>query len=143
MTHRQVYVPPEGPPHERPNPEIYKIMGENNIFLMLEDFYLELGQSSIREMFPEDLREASKKSGAFFVFLLGGPPLYQERYGPPMMRQRHMPFRIDENARQVWLSCFKKILIDADKKYDFPLEHYVGFWTFLVRFSGWMVNTKN
>lgn len=141
---RNIYVPPEGPPQGiMPHPEIYSQMGEDTIYKMLEDFYLELAKSSIRSMFPEDMREASRRSAAFFVFAMGGPPLYQQLYGPPMMRQRHLPFKIDESARQVWLDCFKVILKDADKKYNFPLTHMKSFVQFLDKFSAWMVNTKD
>lgn len=140
---RQFYVPPEGPPQGiNPSPQIYASMGEDAIYRMLEDFYSELEKSSIRDLFPPDMKEASKRSAAFFVFILGGPPLYQQMYGPPRMRQRHLPFAIDENARQIWLSCFKSILHEADKKYQFPIEHMEGFWNFLDRFSAWMVNTR-
>jgi hemoglobin len=142
-TERQFYVPPEGPPQGiNPNSQIYAKMGEDCIFKMLEDFYLELETSSIRHLFPEDLKEASKKSAAFFVFILGGPPLYQQQFGPPRMRQRHLPFAIDETARLVWLQCFRRILQDADKKYHFPMEHMDGFLQFLDKFSAWMVNTR-
>ncbi len=140
--HKDIYIPPGGPPQQRPNPAIYAKMGEANIFRMLEDFYLRLEKSEIRPMFPEDMVQASKKSGAFFVFLLGGPPLYQQRYGAPMMRQRHLPFAIDEAARQTWLACFREVLVDADKKYQFPMEYMAEFMTFLERFSAWMVNTR-
>lgn len=137
------YVPPEGPPQGiNPNPEIYAKMGEESIFQMLEDFYAELEKSSIRHLFPSDMKEASKKSAAFFVFILGGPPLYQQLYGPPRMRQRHMPFAIDESARLVWLQCFKKTLEGAEKKYHFPMEYMEGFIRYLDLFSAWMVNTK-
>ena len=140
---RDIFVPPEGPPQNvKPDPKIYLMMGEKNIYAMVEDFYRELEQSSIRSMFPENMIEASKRSAAFFVFLLGGPPLYQQQFGDPMMRRRHLPFVIDENARQVWLGCFKKILVNADKKYGFPMEYLDSFWQFLEKFSGWMVNTK-
>ncbi len=140
---RSIYVPPEGPPPADPrNSEIYAIMGEENIFRLLKDFYLELERSSIRSMFPTDMAAASRKSAEFFVFLLGGPPLYQQRHGAPMMRKRHLPFRIDEQARQVWLECFRKTLIDADKKYNFPMDHLENFWVFLEKFSSWMVNTQ-
>ncbi len=138
---REIYTPPEGPPQGIvPDSEIYLKMGENNIYKMLEDFYIELGKSSIKEMFTGDLLEASHRSAAFFVFIMGGPPLYQQKYGPPMMRKRHLPFKIDEQARQVWLECFRLTLIDADKKYQFPMEYYDNFWNFLDKFSGWMVN---
>lgn len=143
LPERQFYTPPEGPPQGiTPDPQIYEKMGEDAIFQMLEDFYLELEQSSIRHLFPEDMKEASKKSAAFFVFIMGGPPLYQQQFGPPRMRQRHLPFAIDENARQVWLQCFKKILQQAEEKYHFPMEHMDGFWRFLDQFSAWMVNKK-
>jgi hemoglobin len=138
----QVYVPPGGPPQSiTPSSQIYKKMGEDSIFKMLEDFYTELEKSSIRHLFPQDMKEASKRSAAFFVFILGGPPLYQQQYGSPRMRQRHLPFTIDEAARQVWLECFNKVLQKAEEKYQFPLEHKEGFLRFLDQFSAWMVNT--
>lgn len=142
-TEREFYVPPHGPPQDvLPSQDIYGLMGEDAIFKMLEDFYLELEKSTIRHLFPPDMKESSKRSAAFFVFILGGPPLYQQQFGPPRMRQRHLAFAIDENARQVWLDCFKHILKDADKKYHFPMLHMDGFWRFLDQFSAWMVNTR-
>lgn len=140
---KEIYVPPNGPPQNiRPNPAIYQTMGEQNIFKMLEDLYAAIGDSPIRELFPEDLVAASRKSAAFFITLCGGPPMYQQLYGPPMMRRRHIPFRIDESARQEWLKCFQNVLENAEEKYDFPAEHMDGFKLFLEGFSGWMINTK-
>lgn len=137
------YVPPGGPPQGAgPSKEIFAGMGRENIFRMCRDFYAELEQSEIRWMFSEDMPAASKKIAAFLVGLLGGPPLYHELYGPPQMRARHMPFAIDESARQVWLACFKKTLERAENKYDFPPEHVPGFIQFLEEFSAWMVNRK-
>lgn len=140
---RVIYVPPENPSQGLSlDPVIYIKMGEDGIYRMLEDFYGELEKSPIRHLFPQDMKEASRRSAAFFVFILGGPPLYQQQFGPPRMRQRHLPFIIDEEARQIWLNCFKRILEGADKKYQFPLEHLKGFVDYLEKFSAWMVNTK-
>ena len=142
MRRREVYIPPAGPPRvEPPSPEIYAQMGEENIFAMLEEFYRELEGSSLRAMFPQDMVTASRRSAAFFVGLLGGPPLYHQRYGNPMMRARHLPFEIDEAARQVWLACFERVLTHAPERYDFPAQHLEGFRQFLIGFSSWMVNT--
>ncbi len=139
---RDMYVPPGGPPRvEPPSSDIYAAMGEEAIFAMLADFYAGLEQSSIRALFPRDMQAASEKSAAFFVGLLGGPPLYHQRYGNPAMRARHMPFAIDEAARLVWLDCFEAVLVDAPQKYGFPAEHLAGFRAFLREFSRWMVNT--
>lgn len=137
----QPYIPPGGPPQvPPPSPEIYAHMGEENIFKMLEDVYLQFEDSTIRHMFPKNLIEASQKSGAFFVGLLGGPPLYHRRYGSPALRARHLPFPIDEAARQEWLRCFDTVLDTAVEKYNFPPQHLPTFRHFLHSFSTWMVN---
>lgn len=115
-------------------------MGEENIFRMCRDFYDEIGRSSIRNLFPEDLPAASEKIAAFLTGIFGGPPLYHERYGDPMMRARHLKFPINEAARQEWLRCFRVVLADAPARYGFPEEHLDGFIRFLEGFSGWMVN---
>ncbi len=142
MMQREIYIPPGGPPQVNPpNPEIFAVMGEANIFAMIADFYRELEQSSLRAIFPKDMQKASEKSAAFFVGLLGGPPLYHQRYGNPAMRARHMPFVIDEAARREWIVCFDRVLEDAPTKYTFPIEHLLGFRIFLLEFSGWMVNS--
>lgn len=137
-----VYVPNMRPNEvQPPSREIYDLMGEANIFAMLADFYQALEQSSIRHMFPKNMQKASEKSAAFFVGLLGGPPLYHQKYGNPAMRARHMPFPIDEAARLVWLDCFEAVLANAPQAYDFPEQHLDGFRQFLDGFSRWMVNT--
>lgn len=136
------YVPPGGPPTTGPSREIYDVMGSKNIYQMLEDFYAELERSDLRPMFPDDMKAASRRTAAFFIGLLGGPSLYQQLYGQPMMRKRHLHIRIDEAARQGWLTCFEKVLEDAPQRYAFPEEHLPGFRTFLDEFSAWMVNAR-
>jgi hemoglobin len=138
---RVIYTPPGGPPQgPGPSNEIYALMGEANIFRMILDLYRELEKSEIRHLFPPDMEEASKKSAMFFVTLLGGPPLYLQKYGSPRMRARHLPFEIDDGARQIWLRCFDNVLEDAVVKYEFPAQHLAGFKDFLRSFSSWMVN---
>jgi len=141
---RDVFVPAIDPAAiPGPSREIYAQMGRDNIYRMLEDFYRELGTSSIRTMFPKDLVRASQKSAAFFVQLLGGPQEYNDRFGPPRMRARHMPFRITTDARNEWLACFERVLAGAVANYGFPEAHLEGFRQFLRAFSAWMVNTAD
>jgi len=138
---RNIYTPPGGPPQgPGPSRDIYRLMGEANIFRMISDLYKELEKSEVRHLFPGDMEAASKKSAAFFVGLLGGPPIYVEKYGSPRMRARHLPFEIDERARQIWLGCFERVVEAADANYQFPAEHLQGFRDFLKSFSAWMVN---
>ncbi len=137
-----MFTPPVNPREiVSPSREIYAAMGEENITRMLEDFYAELEHSSIRNLFPGDMRASAHKSAAFFVGLLGGPPLYQQRYGNPMMRARHLPFVINQVSRDEWLACFERVLQDAPTRYNFPPEHLAGFREFLRGFSLWMMNS--
>jgi hemoglobin len=139
-----VYVPPIDPRRiEPPSREIYGFMGEAAIVRMIEDFYGELERSSLRALFPEDMKAAAQRSAAFFVGLLGGPPLYHERYGNPMMRARHLRFRVTPRARAEWLACFERVLAEAPGRYGFPVLHLPGFRAFLRDFSLWMVNTED
>ncbi len=144
MRERDVLVPSLNPTAiPGPSREIYGLMGRDNIYRMIEDFYRELGASSIRGMFPHDLVESSRKSAAFFVQLLGGPQEYNERFGPPRMRARHLPFRITASARKVWLDCFERVLARAVADYGFPEQHLADFRRFLDGFSMWMVNAPD
>ncbi|MBN2530649.1 MAG: hypothetical protein JXR76_29955 [Deltaproteobacteria bacterium] len=144
--HENIHIPAGGPPDTTPPPtEIYQKMGKDGIFAMLSDFYLRLGDSEIKGMFPasrDALMEASKKSAAFFVQICGGPMDYTSTYGPPRLRARHMPFEIRENDKQVWLSCFFDVLSDAPNRYAFPLEHMDAFKSWLVAMANWMVNRR-
>ncbi|WP_419190536.1 hypothetical protein [Saltatorellus ferox] len=143
---KPIYTPPGGPGQvERPSPEIFLALGEAGVFRLLEDVYVCLGQSEARHLFPKSaagLKAGSERSAAFFVQLLGGPPMYIERYGPPRMRMRHFPFEIDGAAREAWLGCFRQVMEHAEERYGFPPEHIAGFHAFLDGFSAWMVNVE-
>ncbi|HUX49497.1 MAG TPA: hypothetical protein VMW73_01805 [Spirochaetia bacterium] len=140
----EIYVPPGGPPRTRvPSAKVYEAMGQEKIRTMIRDFYARLAESPIRDMFSKNLEQSAERSALFFIGFLGGPPLYQQTIGPPMLRQRHIPFRIDEHAREIWLSCFDAVLDDATAKYDFPADEVPVFREFLHQFSSWMVNRSS
>jgi hemoglobin len=42
---------------------------------------------------------------------LGGPSLYMEAFGHPRLRMRHMPFAVDEAARDQWMFCMRKAVV--------------------------------
>lgn len=142
---RPIYTPPGGPPRtDRIPDEVYRAMGEANVMALAEAFYRRIGESEAAALFPkgEALIEASAKTGAMFVFLFGGPHLYQQRHGAPRMRMRHLPFRIGPKARSVWLRCLRETLREAPEKFAMPAEHVETVYAFFVSFSAWMVNSE-
>jgi len=127
-----------------PNPAIYQAIGQQGVQTMIRDFYRGLAQSPIADMFPsdeEDLIAAADKSALFWVTALGGPPLYFEKYGHPRMRARHLPFSIDQSARDHWFACWEIILDTAVEKYGIPAEHMEGLRSYIRDFSSWMINS--
>ena len=64
----------------------------------------------IRAMHPADLTSAREKLFMFLAGWTGGPQLYIERYGHPMLRKRHLPFSVDESARDQWMYCMIKAM---------------------------------
>jgi hemoglobin len=64
----------------------------------------------IRAMHPQNLHASREKLFMFLTGWTGGPQLYIERYGHPMLRARHMPFAINESARDQWMYCMIKAM---------------------------------
>ncbi|MCH1495575.1 MAG: group II truncated hemoglobin [Rubripirellula sp.] len=62
----------------------------------------------ILELHPQDLSESRDKLYKFLSGLYGGPSLYIEQYGHPMLRARHLPFPIGESERDQWLLCMNR-----------------------------------
>jgi hemoglobin len=66
--------------------------------------------SGVRAVHAPDLAEAREKLFLFLSGWLGGPGLYVEKHGHPMLRARHLPFAIDTRMRDEWLYCMYKAL---------------------------------
>ncbi len=71
----------------------------------------------IRKLHPKDLQGSEEKLYSFLSGWLGGPPLYVEQYGHPMLRRRHLPFPIGDAERDQWLLCMKMAM---DEKVQDP-----------------------
>jgi hemoglobin len=88
--------------------------GTENIRKLVETFYDIMDSdpkaAPIRAMHQADLTSAREKLFMFLTGWTGGPQLYIERYGHPMLRKRHLPFAIDESARDQWMYCMIKAM---------------------------------
>jgi len=128
----EFYVPPGGPPQGAPpSREIFARLGEAGVRALLQAHYRKLSASEVSHLFTGDMVEVADRSADFFIQVLGGPPLYSQKHGPPRMRARHIPFPIDGKARDVWLSCFRAALDEV----EFPPEFRAEFEKFLEEFS--------
>ncbi|MGA0033003.1 MAG: group II truncated hemoglobin [Burkholderiales bacterium] len=67
----------------------------------------------IRKLHPQDLAGSREKLYLFLSGWLGGPPLYVEKHGHPMLRARHLPFAIGIAERDAWLACMLQAMEDS------------------------------
>ena len=91
-----------------------RIGGEVAIQSLVKAFYHHMDQleesRSIRAMHAKSLKVSGEKLFMFLSGWMGGPNLYMEKHGHPRLRMRHMPFAIDESARDQWMHCMKLAL---------------------------------
>ncbi|MCS7460531.1 globin [Paenibacillus doosanensis] len=92
--------------------ELYDyIGGETTIRNIVNTFYPKvLANPLLAPLFPEDMEPLMEKQFQFLTQFFGGPSLYTERHGNPMMRARHMPFPITRARAEAWLSCMQSTL---------------------------------
>lgn len=83
----------------------------------------------IRRLHPQDLAGSREKLYLFLSGWLGGPPLYVEKYGHPMLRARHLPYSIGVSERDAWLACMLQAMEDkgvAEPLRDALLKAFFG-----------------
>ncbi|AUJ25800.1 globin [Virgibacillus dokdonensis] len=82
---------------------------------LVEAFYTRVSKHpDLIPIFPEDLTETIHKQKLFLTQFFGGPPLYAEERGHPMLRRRHLPFAITPTRKDAWLTCMANALIEAE-----------------------------
>lgn len=63
-----------------------------------------------RAVHPPDLSGSEEKFYEYLTGWLGGPPVYVEKRGHPMLRRRHFVAEIGPEERDEWLLCFTRAL---------------------------------
>jgi len=94
-----------------------RIGGAEKIRALVQCFYRimdELPETyGIRKMHPVELKSSEDKLFKYLNGWLGGPQLYVQEFGHPMLRQRHLPFKISDSERDQWLICMNLALYEV------------------------------
>ena len=94
-----------------------RIGGAENVRALVTRFY-ELMDAlpeayGIRKMHAADLQSANDKLFMFLSGWMGGPQLFVEAFGHPMLRRRHLPFAIGDAERDQWMLCMNQALAEV------------------------------
>ncbi|MFC5530091.1 globin [Cohnella yongneupensis] len=104
---------------------------------IVEKFYPKVQQHPLLSpLFPADIRPVMEKQVQFLTQFFGGPSLFSDEHGHPMMRARHMPFPITPAHAQAWLSCMAEALSETTlpeqlqqlmlERLSGPAQHFVN-----------------
>lgn len=101
-----------------PQPTLYDaIGGEDGLRRMTRRMYELMDTlpeaAACRAIHPADLAGSEQKLFEFLSGWLGGPPLFVERRGPPMLRRRHFIAAIGPAERDGWLVCFERAMAET------------------------------
>lgn len=91
--------------------------GEEGIKRLVDSFYNIMGSNPRYQLiwnWHSDKDLSRDKLARFLCGWMGGPRRYQERYGPISIPDVHKHLAIDEEARDLWLSCMNEALDSQD-----------------------------
>jgi hemoglobin len=116
-----------------------EIGGRATFEKLVRDFYVGVAADEVlRPMYPEaDLEGAIQRLTGFLEQYWGGPGTYSEQRGHPRLRQRHIPFKVNPDARDRWLHHMRVALDGLELA---PLQDAM-LWGYLERAAHAMVNT--
>ena len=130
-------VPPVPPPPATP---FEWIGGETQVRQLVDRFYdlmdLEPAYAELRAAHGSTLDDARDKLFWFLCGWLGGPDHYQERFGHPRLRARHLPFSIGILERDQWLACMDQAMQETDVPEELRLRLAQSFF----QTADWMRN---
>lgn len=94
----------EGTPYEA-------IGGAEAVGKLVDAFYRRVAaHPDLAPIFPPDLTETRRKQFLFLTQFFGGPPLFSQHIGPPMLRARHLPHPITPKRVDAWLDCMAQAM---------------------------------
>ncbi|GIQ65006.1 hypothetical protein PACILC2_35740 [Paenibacillus cisolokensis] len=94
---------------------IYEALGGGEtVRRIVEAFYPRVKRHPLLgPLFPDNIEPVMEKQYMFLSQFFGGPSLYSDRYGHPMMRARHLPFPVTPKRAEAWLGCMAEALEEA------------------------------
>ena len=117
--------------------EVYERIGEEGFTRLIRAFYAQVpGDDLLAPMYPkDDLEGAEQRLRDFLIGRFGGPQRYIEQRGHPRLRMRHVPFAIDQGARDRWVTLMERALTEArlpDDVTELLREFFHGVATFMI-----------
>ena len=117
---------------------VYALIGEQGFERLVGAFYKQVPVDEVLgPMYHgRDLSEAEQRLRDFLIFRFGGPSRYIEQRGHPRLRMRHVPFEIDQKARDRWV----RLMDAAFREAGLPAEAEAVLRPFFESTSSFLIN---
>ena len=94
---------------------LHEMIGDDGFTRLIGAFYRQIPEDDILgPIYPaDDLAGAEQRLRDFLIFRFGGSKHYIEQRGHPRLRQRHLPFPVDQRARDRWISLMERALAET------------------------------
>lgn len=93
----------------------YRIGGEEKVRELANRFYDVMENDTYAaELLSIHPQPLDRIRHVFFLYLsswLGGPDIYQQEFGHPRLRARHLPFTVSPALKEQWMYCMRKAMM--------------------------------
>lgn len=117
-----------------------RLGGEPGLRALVDAFYdrmeTEPAYARLRALHPPSTAGSRDKLFWFLCGWSGGPQHFQQRFGHPRLRARHLPFAIGTVERDQWLAC----MADALRHCAVSEPARAALWPALSGLADWMRN---
>ena len=101
--------------------------GQDGVFALVNDFFDRMGSDerfeTIWNLHPDDKTVSRDKLARFLCGWLGGPKLYNEKYGAIGIPRVHAHLDIATRERDQWLTCMSETV--AEQAFDPEFKVYL------------------
>ncbi len=114
---------PQSITHPSPEQTPYQMVGGEAAVRRIANRFYDIMErdpaaAELLAIHPQPMDKIREKFFEFLSGWMGGPSLFEEKYGHPRLRARHLPFTVDEKLRDQWMHCMNRTL---DEEVDNPV----------------------
>lgn len=105
-----------------------RVGGRATLARIMSDFFAGVRRDELlAPMYSHDIEGAEQRLLMFFEQYWGGPTTYSRTRGAPMLRMRHMPYKVSPRAKERWLRLMHDAIsaVHLEPEDEFELRDYI------------------
>jgi hemoglobin len=122
----------------------YQLIGGENAVRKLANCFYDIMQNDVNAkdllaIHPQPMLAIRQKFFEYLSGWLGGPALYESKYGHPRLRARHLPYSINSDMRDQWMYCMNLAMDEVIDNAELKKSLHTAFY----QLANHMINQDN